>query len=139
MLFFSRAEKQLIEDAIVTAETRTSAEIRVHLARHGASLEQGQRLFERLGMTATAARNGVLILLGVADRRFLVLGDRGIHERVPAHFWEEVAATMGAHFREDHFADGLVAGVTGIAVQLGHHFPRAPDDHNELPDTISYS
>jgi uncharacterized membrane protein len=39
--------------------------------------------FERLGMAATAERNGVLILVAPESQSFAVIGDRGIDERLP--------------------------------------------------------
>ncbi len=140
-LFFSGQEKNAIVAAIREAEKKTSGEIRVHLERKADSdiLAHAAREFERLGMTRTEARNGVLIFMGVKSRRFAVLGDRGIHEKVPAGFWDEIAAGMAAAFREDRFADGLAAAIRQIGGKLGQYFPYERTDLNELPDEISYS
>ena len=68
MSFFSplpKIDHSRVVAAIAAAESHTSGEIRVVIARHPAA-DPGaaaQRQFERLGMTHTKARNGVLIFL----------------------------------------------------------------------------
>ena len=127
--------------AIGAAERRTSGEIRVHLEHRcpgGDPLARGRRVFERLGMTATEARNGVLIYVATGDRLFAVLGDRGIDEIVEDGFWDDVTAAMGERFRDDDFAGGLEEGILRISAKLAERFPYAgAADANELPDEIS--
>jgi putative membrane protein len=67
------------------------------------------------------------------------VGDRGIDERCPPGFWDEVAAGMASDFRESRFTDGIVAAVARVADELARHFPRRPgaEDRNELPDGVS--
>lgn len=140
-LFFSKQETDAIVRAIQEAERLTSGEIRVHLEKKtdGDIVSQGKSLFEKIGMTKTAARNGVLIYLCVQSRRFAVLGDTGIHEKVPADFWAAIAAELTRHFKEDRFADGICAAVELIGEKLKAFFPYHRADLKELPDEISYS
>ena len=125
--------------AIVAAERRTSGEIRVLLARHKAAepVAAAQRHFERLGMTNTSHRNGVLIFLAPRSRTFAVIGDSGIHEKCGDAFWTGLAAAMTEHFKRGDFTAGLVHGIERAGALLAEHFPRQPDDRNELPDTIA--
>jgi len=129
-----------IEAAIARAEARTSGEICVHIepsvGRYD-PMEYAQRTFERLGMTRTAERNGVLIFIAASEQKFVVLGDRGIHEHVGSDFWEAVAGAMTAAFREGRFTDGLVTAIERAGERLADHFPHRPDDVNELPDGVS--
>ncbi|MBN1586061.1 MAG: TPM domain-containing protein [Candidatus Omnitrophica bacterium] len=140
-LFFSQTEKQAIRRAVRGAEMKTSGEIRVHLERKAREpfLENAEEVFEKTGMTRTAERNGVLIFIGLASRRYAILGDKGIHEKVPEGFWDKIAQQMGEEFRQDRFADGVVAAVEQIGERLQEYFPYQRDDVNELPDEISYS
>lgn len=140
-LFFSSKEKQKIIQAIQEAERQTSAEIRVHLERQARSdfLEHGREIFKKIGMAQTLSRNGVLFLLGVKSRRFAVLGDAGIHEKVPAGFWDGVVREMAEYFKQDRFADGFAEGIRFVGQTLKKEYPRQPGDINELPDEISYS
>lgn len=124
--------------AIANAEQRTSGEIRVLVAREKAEdpVQAAQSHFERLGMTRTAARNGVLIFVAPRSHRFAIIGDTAIHERCGQSFWSEVARAMEQRFKQAEFTEGLVNGIEKAGALLAEHFPRQPDDQNELPDKI---
>jgi uncharacterized membrane protein len=124
--------------AIVAAERRTSGEIRVLLARHKAPDPVGaaKKHFERLGMTRTKHRNGVLIFLAPRSRTFAVIGDTAIHEKCGDVFWRELTAAITGHFKRGDFTAGLVHGIEHAGALLAEHFPRTIGDHNELPDKI---
>lgn len=130
-----------IEDAIRQAERRTSGEIRVSVSGFfwGDVRRVAERAFARLGMTATRDRNGVLFFIVPARRRFVVLGDEGLHARVGQEFWERVAAAVSGHLRDGDFTLGLVRGIEAVGGQLALHFPfdRATDT-NELADQVDF-
>jgi uncharacterized membrane protein len=131
-------DAQIVE-AIRSFEKRTSGEIRVHLATggKGAILERAAATFERLGMAATAARNGVLFFVDVPAHSFCVIGDEGIDALTPDGFWDDVVVHVRARFQERDFAGGLVEGIRMAGEKLAEHFPLQADDVNELPDEIS--
>lgn len=129
-----------IEDAIARAEKRCSGEIRVHVEPTIGSREIrtfGERTFERLGMTKTADRNGVLIFLAAEEQEFVILGDEGIHAKVGEEFWEHVAEEMTAHFQHGRFTEGLVAAIEEAGERLAEHFPYHRADENELSNKVS--
>lgn len=136
--FFSQLDNDRIVRAIADAEARSSGEIRVHVThREPEDLEaRARRRFELLGMTKTAERNGVLLYIAPALRRFQILGDAGIHEKCGADFWKEVALEMEESFRREEFTEGIVRGVQKVGDVLAAHFPRGTQDRNELPDAI---
>jgi len=123
---------------IGVAEKRTSGEIRVVIARHRATepVAAARQQFERLGMTRTRQRNGVLIFLAPRSRTFAVIGDTAIHDKCGGEFWRELAAAMTGHFSRGDFTDGLVHGIIRAGALLAEHFPRTAGDQNELPDKI---
>jgi uncharacterized membrane protein len=131
--FLAAIDEPRIVAAIQAAEACSRGEIRVHVAEGGVSdpRRAAEADFERLGMAATAERNGVLILVAPESQSFAVIGDRGIDERLPAGFWDE--------FRAGRFTDGLVTAVTRVGEELERHFPRRAGeaDANELPDSVS--
>jgi uncharacterized membrane protein len=137
--FLDPADLDAVAAAITGAEAATSGEIRVHLDARcpGEALARAALVFERLGMHRTAARHGVLIYVSVEDHKLAVLGDRGIHERVGQAYWDGLVAAVLAHFRDGRFRDGLAHAVGEVGAVLGRHFPRRPDDVNELPDRVS--
>jgi uncharacterized membrane protein len=137
--FLDAGDEKRVLEAIRTFESRTSGEIRVHLC--GAAvpdiLGAARGTFEQLGMTATRERNGVLFFVDVPARRFAVLGDAGIHDRVGPGFWDAIARGVEARFRAGDYADGLAWGIGEAGTALATFFPHRPDDVNELPDEIS--
>jgi uncharacterized membrane protein len=134
-------DKERVRRAIEAAERRTSGEIRVSVARlfWGDVRRVAERAFERLGMTATQQRNAILFFVVPARRRFVVLGDAGIHARVGDEFWEKVVAAVAAKFRARDFTGGLVEGIETVGRELAAHFPYdAATDKNELPDDVDF-
>jgi len=138
--YFTKEDKEDIIYAIKNAELDTSGEIRVHIENtcKGDAKDQAAYLFNKLEMHKTELRNGVLFYLAVKNRKFSILGDMGINQKVPENFWDDIRDTMLESFRENKFADGLVEGITMAGIQLKEHFPYQTDDVNELPDEISF-
>jgi uncharacterized membrane protein len=136
--FLSKIDHDRIVGAIQSAEQQTSGEIRVHVQRRvGPNIRMfAEKTFERLGMTKTAHRNGVLLFIATEPRRFVILGDRGIDAKVPAGFWDEIAARLTNRFKNDQFTEGIVEAITSTGEHLKQYFPRALGDKNELPDEI---
>ena len=140
--FLSTAEEQEIVNAISIAEQQTSGEIRVHIEAHSdlPVLDRAQQVFSHLEMHKTSARNGVLFYIGVQDRSFAIIGDKGIDAVVPYDFWESTKKLVVQHFKENQFKNGLVAGILQTGKQLKNFFPyNETDDINELPNEISRS
>jgi uncharacterized membrane protein len=137
--FFDENERRAIVGAIASAEDRTSGEIRIHLEdrTEGDVLDCARRVFEQLGMTQTAARNGVLLYLSVEDHAYAILGDEGIDRVVPPHFWEEIRTRMGERFHEGEFQKGIIEAIDQVGEKLHAFFPAERADRNELSDEIS--
>jgi uncharacterized membrane protein len=133
-----RIDKERIKRAIQRAERRTSGEICVSISPFfwGDVWKAGMQAFERLGMTATRQRNAVLFFVVPSRHRFVVLGDRGIDQRVGPEFWERIARALSESFRHHDYTEGLVAGIEAVGEGLAEHFPRLESDVNELPDEV---
>ncbi len=137
---FTKEQQQRIVEAIQQAELETSGEIRVHIEDKckGDALERAKKIFKRLKMYQTAERNGTIIYLAVEDRKLAIWGDKGINEKVPENFWEDVKEAMVEHFRKGEFTEGLVKGIAMVGEKLKTFFPHRSDDVNELSDEISF-
>ena len=135
----NEADLEAVRRAVALAEAGSSAEIRVHLDHKcpGDPMARAVAVFERLGMHRTTERHGVLIYVAVTDRKLAVIGDQGIHERVGEAYWRRLVADVIAHFREERPRDGFLHAVRDVAAALRQHFPRRPDDQNELSDEVS--
>ena len=140
MQVFTAEQQDKIIQAIQQAEAKTSGEIRLAVEPHckGEPLDRAVVYFGRLGMDKTALRNGVLIYLATEDHQFAILGDRGIHARVPADFWEQTKERMVQHFKSGELVQGLIEGIVHAGEQLQRFFPREADDVNELPNDIAF-
>ena len=138
-LFTEELQKQVVA-AIETAELNTSGEVRVHLDDKckGEVLDRAAHVFEKLEMHKTEQRNGVLFYLAVEDKKFAILGDAGINQKVPDNFWEEIKSDVISNFKKGDFAGGLSSGIVKAGEQLKAHFPYQEDDVNELDNEISF-
>jgi len=134
-------DPERIKSAIQAAEKRTSGEIRVSVSQFfwGRVRPVAERTFRRLGMTATKDRNGILFFIVPSRRRFVVLGDEGIHAKVGQEFWDALTADLSGDFKQGRFQDGLLKAIADVGEKLATHFPYDPlTDKNELPDDIDF-
>ncbi len=134
-----KESKKEIVSAIKKAEEMTSGEIRVHIQNKctGDAFEYGKKMFQKLKMDKTKDRNGVLIVVAENSKKFAILGDRGIHEKVGDDFWNETRDVMLNHFKKDNLKEGIIVGVLSVGEKLKKYFPYAKDDKNELSNSVS--
>lgn len=139
-MLLSAEHESIIIQAIQESEKQTSGEIRVHVESHceGHPIERAKVLFFQLGMQQTDLQNGILVYLAIKDRKFSIIGDKGIDARVVPAFWEIVRDEMKPFLAKNDFGLGLAHGVRRIGEALVAHFPYQKDDVNELTDEISY-
>src|SRR5205085_488704 len=137
--FLAQLDQKRIVDAISEAESRTSGEIRVHVQpKAGDDIRNvAERTFERLGMTKTNLRNGVLLFIASEENKFVILGDKGIDDVVPAGFWNEIAAKLTIRFKAGELTEGIVDAITAAGEQLRIYFPHEADDVDELSNDVS--
>ena len=139
--FFTSEDEEMILSAIKEAECDTSGEIRVRIEKLAGEDPMGmaRKAFDELGMRSTELRNGVLFVLAIEDRKFIILGDDAINEKVPEDFWNSVRDVVIGNFQNNQFAKGLANGITMAGKQLSTFFPCQNDDVNELSDAISFA
>lgn len=139
--FLTASQEQEIIEAIRLAEQNTSGEIRVHLETTSEKepIERAKEVFYYLKMDATEQQNGVLFYVAVDDKKFSILGDKGIDNVVPDNFWEGVKNLVINEFKKGNYSQGLKLGILETGVKLKQYFPYQKNDKNELPDSISLS
>ncbi len=138
--FFSETEQEEIITAIKEAEKNTSGEIRVHV-ENNCNIDPTKRaiqLFEKLGMHKTELKNGILFYLATNSKKFAVIGDKGINDKVELNFWDSIKDKVINHFSKGEYTAGLTAGIVETGLKLAIHFPYQKDDINELSDDISF-
>jgi len=136
--FIDTLAHERIHAAIREAEQKTSGEIRVMVSHKPAPhpVAAAQQAFLRLGMQQTKHRNAVLIFVAPRSRTFAVIGDEAVHARCGDDFWRELADAMTGYFKRGEYTDGILHGIRRAGELLAAHFPRAPDDQNELSDDV---
>lgn len=140
--FLQEGDQRRIVKAIGDAERCTSGEIRVHVepkCKMSDPVKRAARVFDDLRMYETRHRNGVLVYVAYVSRKFAIIGDCGINDKVPDGFWDEEKATLKEHLSKGHAADGICEVIRQIGNSLSAYFPCQPDDINEQSDEISYS
>ncbi len=138
--FLKALDDARITETIRLAEERTSGEMRVFISSRRMPgkpvLERAAAQFHQSGMAATRERNGVLIYLVPEIQQFAIFGDAGIHEKCGDGFWSEIADRLRRKMKAGEFSESIIEAVTAVGEALATHFPRRPDDRNELPDAV---
>lgn len=134
-----REELDKISESIRFAESNTSGEIRVYIAKHckGAPLETAYKVFHQLKMNETDLRNGVLIYLSPSDHKAAIYADEGINSQInESDFWKDTLELMLSYFKKDLIADGICKGVGKVGEVIKSRFPVSENDINELDNEV---
>lgn len=142
---YPEASLQRIAQAIAAGELRHRGEVcfAVESALPAARVLRGVdartralEVFSQLRVWDTAANNGVLVYLLLADHRIEIVADRGLAARVSAEQWRGVCQLMEERLKAGDAEDAAMAGVAAVGELLAQHFPRMPGDtdDNELAD-----
>lgn len=140
MPIFNEDEQLRIRKGIEDAERNTSGQIRVCIEKKCGEnpLDRAAKYFHQLDMHKTKLRHGVLIYVATVDRKFAIIGDRGLNKVVPENFWDDVKEDMLNHFRFGDIVEGIVTGLKLTGEHLQRYFPHEADGKNELPDDIAF-
>lgn len=97
---------------------------------------QAEVAFARLRVWDTAANNGVLLYLLLADHRIEIVADRGLAGLVSAEQWRGVCQSMEERLRAGEAEAAVVRGVEAVSSLLATHFPQdgGAADEDELPN-----
>ncbi len=98
--------------------------------------QKATELFFQLGTHSTINRNGVLIFITLIERRIIIMGDKGIHEKVGQEFWDKIIAEMIPLLKSKQILEALKLGIGKVGDVLAHHFPRQTGDSNELKNEL---
>lgn len=134
----SPEERRQLRRIVAEFEKQTSAELKIVVLKNSKRdpWEAAVAEFARLGLAKTKLRNAVLICVLVNQRRVVVLGDEGIHQKVGDATWNRIVEIILAEFREGRYFAGLVHAIREVGNLFAQHFPRASDDMNEIPDEV---
>jgi putative membrane protein len=105
-------------------------------AATAAAERRALELFAAHGLTRTRDRTGMLILLSELEHRVVILGDRGIHERVGDAGWRDHVDHVISAIQRGEAARGLLDVIERLGAAHAERNPVRADDANELPDGI---
>jgi uncharacterized membrane protein len=137
----SHSDEEQIVQAIRTAETNTSGEVRVYIeskCRFVDPVDRAIEVFYGLKMEKTKERNAVLIYIALKDKQLAIYGDEGIHAHVGSDYWITSVKKMLEHFNKENIVAGLCSTILQIGETLKIEFPYKTTDKNELPDNIVF-
>lgn len=88
------------------------------------------------GVFATRDRTGVLIFLSELEHRVVILGDKGIHERLLDPGWSALVTSLIGAIKQRRTTDGVCEVIRKLGETLARDAPVLPDDTNELPNFV---
>lgn len=99
---------------------------------------RAESVFSRLRVWDTAANNGVLVYLLLAEHAIEIVADRGLNRRVSAAQWQAIVDGLRQSLRDGRFEEGLVEAIRAVEALLAEHFPPEAGavPRNELPDAV---
>jgi putative membrane protein len=92
--------------------------------------------FTQHGLHYTRDHTGILILVSLVEHRVEVLADRGINAKVEARTWQEIVRIITDGIKSGKACEAYCRAITRCGEILAAHFPRQPDDKDELPNPL---
>ncbi len=144
--FFSDDDFLRITEAIQENEKTTAGEIRVAIKDDipffGKEKYDVRKLAEqeffKLGMNNTRDKTGILIYINLLLRKFYILADSGIDEKVDQSTWDKIRDEIVKEFKLGNYTSGIIYGINEVGKILTEHFPIKPDDVNELTNKVEF-
>ena len=144
--FVNDDELLRITNKIREYEKLTAGEICVSIREHKTFFQRkkpvaelAKREFGRRGIGKTRDKTGVLIYILLKERKFYILADSAINNKVTENTWHTIKDGMQEFFMKGMFAKGILHGVEETGKVLAEHFPVKPDDKNEISDKVILS
>ena len=92
--------------------------------------------FTEHGLHYTKDHTGILLFVSLLEHRVEVLADRGINEKVKPGTWDEVVAILQMGLKSHAACDSFCKAIERCGDMLATHFPRQPDDKDELSNRL---
>ena len=92
--------------------------------------------FTEQGLHYTKDHTGILLFVSLLEHRVEMLADRGINEKVEPGTWDEVVAMIKTGLRSGAACASFCNAIERCGAILATHFPRQPDDKDELSNRL---
>jgi putative membrane protein len=93
-------------------------------------------IFHSHGLSNTKDRTGILIFVSKLEHMVVILGDEGIHNKVPDNYWDSTVSNMLQKIKRGDIAGAFCEAIESCGGELSKHFPITATDKNELPDKL---
>jgi len=141
--YLSKSDLDDIQETIFDVERKTSGELKLciklqrgfHVKKYS-TRDVALREFYKLGMDNTRDKTGVLIFILFKERKFEIVADEGINEKIPEDTWSGLSKKLITAFSSEQYKKGLVDCIIEIGDILVKEFPVKEADVNELSDEI---
>ena len=139
--FLTNIQMASLVEAIKQAEDFSTGEIRVHIDSNTDenNAKIAFEVFKSLGMDKTKERNAVLFHVNFEQKYLTIIGDKGIHEKVHQKFWNDLHDKITSAFSQGQYFEGLRDAILETGLELKKFFPIDGENHNELPNEITFS
>jgi len=141
--FFSDDDFLDISNMIKRMEKLTSGEIRVAIKEDTSFLKKKAEIkvlaeeeFYKLKMDSTRDKTGILIYVLLSKRKFYILADSGINEKVNQDVWNKMRDEMQLEFQQGSYLEGIIRTIEKVGNLLSKYFPIKHDDTNELSNKV---
>jgi len=141
--FFSDDDFLDISNKIKETEKITSGEIRVAIKENVPILKSNKTTkelaadeFYKLGIASTRDKTGILIYILLSKRKFYILADSGINEKVEQSTWDNIRNEMELEFKNGNYLNGILITISKVGSILSNYFPIKEDDTNELSNKV---
>jgi putative membrane protein len=92
--------------------------------------------FYEEGLYLTPDGTAVLFFISLFEHKVWILADKGIYREIRPETLQAFAWDMAKGIRGHQAAEVLCSEIGKIGEVLAHHFPRRPDDTNELSNAV---
>jgi uncharacterized membrane protein len=141
--FFNDDDFLDISNIIKKMEKITSGEIRVAIKEEADFLKKKKDIktlaeeeFYKLKMDSTRDKTGILIYVLLSKRKFYILADSGINEKVDQDVWNSIRDEIQTEFQKGRYLEGILKAIEKVGNLLSQHFPIKHDDTNELSNKV---
>ena len=92
--------------------------------------------FASTGLSADAARTGVLIFASLGDRQVEIVADKAIHDAVGDKVWDAAVGALVGGMQRGRPGQGFVDAIGICGTALAEHFPSSGERDNRFSDEL---
>jgi putative membrane protein len=109
--------------------------VQVHM--DNATKARAENAFLEEEVFATRQRTGIMIFISMFEHEVIVLGDKGINEKVQQREWDQLVNQLTSSIRTGQMIEGIEQAILRCGqILLEKGFHRTDDDVNELRDEL---